>query len=178
MKNNHISAIIKRKGKGRFMKHYSTMILRAALFVAGAVVLALCGGAAWLATAKVDPSSEYHIWAYILLAGTCSASVPCFIALYQSFKLLRYIEADRVFSDLSVKALKIITRAALADFLICTVGGLPFFYVVAQMDDAPGLVLIGLAIAGIAFIIFVFSSVLNRLLQNAIAMKSENDLTI
>ena len=160
------------------MKSYSTVLLRLALFVAGAVVLALCGGAAWLAVVKVDPSSEYYTCAYVLLVGTCSASVPCFIALFQSFQLLRYIETDRAFSDLSVKALRMITRAALADFLICTVGGLPFFYVMAQMDDAPGLVLIGLAIAGIAFIIFVFSSVLNRLLQNAIAMKSENDLTI
>jgi hypothetical protein len=160
------------------LKHYSTAILRLALFVAGAVVLALCGGAAWLAIVKVDPASDYFTWAYVLLVGTGSASVPCFIALFQSYKLLYYIETDRAFSDLSVKALRIITRAALADFLICTIGGLPFFYIIAQMDDAPGLVLIGMAIAGIAFIIFVFASVLNRLLRTAIAMKSENDLTI
>ncbi len=48
----------------------------------------------------------------------------------------------------------------------------------AKKDDAPGLVIIGMAIAGVAFIIFVFASVLNRLLQDVIAMKTENDLTI
>ncbi len=159
------------------MRNYSTMILRLAIFIAGAIVLAICGGAAWLAI-KTDPSSEYHIISYILLIGTCTAAIPCFIALYQSYKLLGYIDTDRTFSELSLKALKIIKYSALVEFFICALGGLPFFYVLAKKEDAPGLVIIGMAIAGIAFIISVFASVLSRLLQEAIAMKSENDLTI
>lgn len=159
------------------MKRYSTLILRLAIFIAAAVVLGLCVGAAWLAV-KVHPASDYFLWARVLLGGTCLAAIPCFIVLYQSFQLLGYIDANRAFSDLSVKALKIITRSALAEFLICTLGGLPFFYIIAELDDAPGLALIGMALAGIAFIIFVFVSVLNRLLQDAIAIKSENELTI
>ena len=159
------------------MKRYSTVILRLAIFIAGAIVLVICGGVAWLAI-KADPSSDYFILSYVLLIGTCLAAIPCFVALYQSYKLLGYIDTDRAFSELSVKALKIITRSALVEFFICSLGGLPFFYIVAEMDDAPGLVLIGMAIAGVAFVIFVFASVLNRLLQDAIAMKSENDLTI
>ncbi|KXG76935.1 DUF2975 domain-containing protein [Thermotalea metallivorans] len=159
------------------MRSYSTMILRLAIFIAGAIVLAICSGAAWLAI-KTDPTSEYYILSYVLLIGTCTAAIPCFVALYQSYKLLGYIDTDRAFSELSVKALKIIKRSALIEFFICTLGGLPFFYILAEKDDAPGLVFIGLAIAGVAFVIFVFASVLNRLLQDAIVMKSENDLTI
>ena len=153
------------------------MILRLAIIIAGMVVLAICSGAAWQAI-KINPSSDYFVLSYVLLASTCLAAVPCYIALYQSYKLLGYIDAGSVFSDLSVKALKFITRSAFAEFIICTLGGLPFFYVVAKKDDAPGLVIIGMAIAGVAFIIFVFASVLNRLLQDVIAMKTENDLTI
>jgi len=159
------------------MKKISTMILRLAIFVAGAIVLAICGVAAWLAI-KTNPSSEFYTLSYIFLIGTCSAAIPCFIALYQSYKLLSYIDTGRAFSELSVKALKIITRSAFVEFLICTLGGLPFFYAVAEKDDAPGLIIIGMAIAGVAFIISVFASVLNRLLQEAIVIKSENDLTI
>lgn len=159
------------------MRSYSTMILRLAIFVAGAVVLAICGGAAWLAI-KTDPSSEYHILSYILLAGTCAAAVPCYIALYQSYMLLVYIDTDRAFSELSMKALKIIARSALVEFFIYAFAGLPFFYVVAEKDDAPGLILIGMTIAGIAFVVSVFASVLCRLLQDAIVMKTENELTI
>lgn len=160
------------------MKRCSTMILRLAVFIAGAIVLALCGVAAWQAMTEVNPASAYFIWSYVFLVGTCLAAIPFFIALYQSYKLLGYIDANRAFSELSVKALKMITRSALADFIICTVGGLPFFYAVTDLEDAPGLMLIGMGIAGVAFVIFVFASVLNRLLQDAIAMKAENDLTV
>jgi len=160
------------------MRRCSTIILRLAIFIAGAIVLTFCGGTAWLAFVKTDPSSDYFVLACVLLGGTCLAAIPCFIALYQSYKLLVYIDTNRAFSELSVKALRIITRSAFADFLICTLGGLPFFYVLAEKEDAPGLVILGMAIAGIAFVIFVFASVLNRLLQDAVAMKSEIDLTV
>ncbi|HHY82777.1 MAG TPA: DUF2975 domain-containing protein [Clostridiales bacterium] len=75
-------------------------------------------------------------------------------------------------------AFYVIMKSVFAEFLICTLGGLPFFYIVAEKDDAPGLIIIGMTIAGIAFVIFVFASVLNRLLQDVIAIKTENDLTI
>lgn len=157
------------------MERYSTAILRFAIFIAGAVVLAMCSGALWLAM-KVN--SAYVALSYVFLIGTCFTAIPFFIALYQSHKLLGYIDTDRVFSELSVNALKIIMRSAFIEFLICSLGGLPFFYIVAKKDDAPGLVIIGMMIAGVAFVIFVFASVLNRVLQDAIAIKSENDLTI
>jgi len=83
------------------------MILRLAIIIAGMVVLAICSGAAWQAI-KINPSSDYFVLSYVLLAGTCLAAVPCYIALYQSYKLLGYIDAGSVFSDLSVKALKFI----------------------------------------------------------------------
>jgi hypothetical protein len=43
--------------KAIFMRCYSTIVLRLAIFIAGAIVLAICGGAAWLAI-KTGPSSE------------------------------------------------------------------------------------------------------------------------
>jgi len=159
------------------MERFSTTILRLAIFIAGAIVLTICGGTALLAV-KTNPSSGYLTLSYVLFAGTCLAAIPFYIALYQSYKLLNLIDTDCAFSELSVKALKIITRSALLEFIICTLGGLPFFYALAEKDDAPGLIIIGMGIAGVAFIIFVFASVLNRLLQKAIEIKSENDLTI
>jgi hypothetical protein len=162
---------------GDFMRNYSTLILRLAIFAAGAIVIAILSGAAWLAI-TTEPFSVYYILSYILLAGTCLAAIPCFIALYQSYKLLGYIDTGRAFTELSVKALRIITYSAFVEFLICTLGGLPFCYVVAEIDDAPGFIIIGMVIAGVAFIISVFASVLNRLIQDAITIKSENDLTI
>lgn len=159
------------------MKRYSTTILRLAIFIGVVIVISICTGVAWMAI-KTDSSSNYYILSYVLFAGTCVAVIPCFIALYQSYKLLGYIDTGRAFSELSVKALNIIMYSALVEFFICIFGGLPFFYIVAEIDDAPGLIFVGMAIAGASFVIFVFASILNKLLQDAIAMKSENDLTI
>lgn len=159
------------------MKKYSTALLRCAIYIAAIIILALCGIAAWMLV-EAEPTSKYYILKIVFFIGTCVASIPFYTALYQSFKLLRYIDTGHAFSSYSVKALNLITRSALAEFLICTLGGLPFFYVLVEIDDAPGLLIIGMALAGFSFVIFVFASVLNMLLQDAIDIKSENDLTI
>lgn len=55
---------------------------------------------------------------------------------------------------------------------------LPFLYLMADQDDAPGIVAIGLVITFGSIVIAVFAAVLQKLLQNAIDIKSENDLTV
>jgi hypothetical protein len=49
---------------------------------------------------------------------------------------------------------------------------------VAERDDAPGIILIGLVIIFASMVIGVFAAVLQKLLTNAIEIKSENDLTV
>ena len=78
---------------------------------------------------------------------------------------------------MSVKALKNIKKCAI------TISGLylvilPFVFIVAELDDAPGLVLLGMVIIFASMVIAVFAAVLQRLLQEAIDIKSENDLTV
>jgi hypothetical protein len=156
----------------------STTILRCAVFVAGAAVLAMCGGVTWEAVAESHVPPGYPFFPYFMLAVVCACAAPFFVALYQAHKLLGYIDTNRAFSELSVRALRIITHCAVVVFAVCVVGGLPFFYILSQIEDAPGVMIVGLAIAGGAFVIAMFASVLNRLLREAIAVKSENDLTI
>jgi hypothetical protein len=55
---------------------------------------------------------------------------------------------------------------------------MPFLIGIAQEDDAPGLAALGLVIVFAAFAIALFAAVLQKLLQEAIAIKSENELTI
>lgn len=56
--------------------------------------------------------------------------------------------------------------------------GLPLFYLLAERDDAPGVILIGMAVIFAAMVIAVFAAVLQKLLKEAIDIKSENDLTV
>ncbi|HMM06657.1 MAG TPA: DUF2975 domain-containing protein [Clostridiales bacterium] len=159
------------------MKRCSTIVLRCAVVFAGITMLVICGVIAWIAFFENRPS-PYHI-EYIGLIGTYAAAIPYFIALYQAMKLLGYIDANCAFSELSVKSLAMIERCAIVVFMITTVGGLPFFYTLVHLDgDTPGFMLIGIVISGSAFLIAVFTSLLKRLLQDAIDVKSENDLTI
>ncbi|MFB4475532.1 DUF2975 domain-containing protein, partial [Oceanobacillus caeni] len=114
---------------------------------------------------------------YPIVIGICISVIPYFIALYQSFKLLSYIDKSQAFSELSVKALKNIKFCAM------TISGLyvvmlPFVYVVAELDDAPGLIIIGMVPIFASLVIAVFAAVLQKLLKEAIDIKSENDLTV
>ena len=100
-----------------------------------------------------------------------------YFALYQAFKLLSYIDKNKAFSELSVKALKNIKYCAITISILYVVV-MPFVYLVAETDDAPGLIVIGMVIIFASMVIAVFAAVLQRLLKEAIDIKSENDLTV
>lgn len=106
-----------------------------------------------------------------------ATAIPYYFALYQTFKLLNYIDKNNAFSELSVQALKNIKYSALA-ISVLYVLGMPLFYLVAERDDAPGIIIIGMIMIFASMVIAVFAAVLQRLLKDAIDIKSENDLTV
>ena len=56
--------------------------------------------------------------------------------------------------------------------------GMPILIQIADADDAPGAVGFGMLFAAAPVVVSVFAAVLQKLLQNAIDIKSENDLTV
>jgi len=158
------------------MKRGSTIFLKIAVFLIGAPVLALgIFGLTWLANNPASP--DYDQILYPIVIGMYISVIPFFFALYQAFKLLSYIDKNQAFSELSVKALQKIKFCAM------TISGLyvlilPFVFLVAELDDAPGLVIIGMVPIFASMVIAVFAAVLQRLLQEAIDIKSENDLMV
>jgi hypothetical protein len=153
-----------------------TLFLKVAVILIGIPILGLCIlGLPWLANNPVNP--DYAHILYPILIGMYVSVIPFFVALYQAFKLLSYIDKNQAFSELSVKALKNIKFCAM------TISGLyvvimPFVYLVADLDDAPGLIIIGMVPIFASLVIAVFAAVLQRLLQEAIDIKSENDLIV
>ncbi|MCM3400042.1 DUF2975 domain-containing protein [Oceanobacillus profundus] len=158
------------------MKYGSTLFLKLALFLIGTPVLALSiFGVYWLVNNPANP--EYDHILYPIIIGMYVSVIPFFFALYEAFKLLSYIDKNQAFSKLSVVALKKIKWCAI------TISGLyvliiPFVYIVAELDDAPGLIIIGMVPIFASMVIAVFAAVLQRLLEEAIHIKSENDLTV
>ena len=154
------------------MNRTSTLFLRASFILMGLFVLALCIFALpedW----NTKGAEEFRP----ILLGMYISAVPFFAALYQGLKLLHYVDTNKAFSELSVKALRNIKIHAFIIGGIYTIG-LPYLYMIAQGADAPGVLAIGLIIVGTSFSISGFVGLLQKLLQNAIAIKSENDLTV
>lgn len=158
------------------MKSYSTIFLKIAVILIGIPVLALGAfGLYWLANNPVNP--DYAHILYPIVIGIYVSAIPFFVALYQALRLLSYIDKNKAFSQISVKALKNIKRCAIIISAVYVVI-MPFVYFVAEKDDAPGLIIIGMAPIFTSMVIAVFAAVLQRLLQDAIEIKSENDLTV
>jgi len=160
------------------MKRGSTFFLRAAVAAVGIVIAALCAfalPAAWIGVAKEYDDITYAL--YGLIVAMYVAAIPFFIALYQALRLLDYIDKSKAFSLLSVKALKRIAYCGVAVAIVYA-ASMPLFYIWAENDDAPGLIVIGMAFVGASLTVAVFAAVLQRLLKEAIAIKSENDLTV
>ncbi len=160
------------------MKRGSTIFLKIAVFLIGTPVLALCiFGLPMLAKEAAEGNSEFAYVLYGILIVMYVSAIPFFVALYQAFKLLSYIDKNKAFSEISVKALKNIKYCAITISGLYVVG-MPFFYIFAELDDAPGIILIGMLFIFAPMVIAVFAAVLQRLLQEAIDIKSENDLIV
>jgi hypothetical protein len=155
-----------------------TLFLKIAVVLMGLPVLALC---VFLLPeiaeffAELNPKLAYL--QYPFLIGMYLAAIPFFFALYQAFKLLGYIDKNIAFSELSVKALKNIKYCAFTISALYVVF-MPLLYLMAEVDDAPGILLIGMVIIFGCMVVSVFAAVLQKLLKNAIDIKSENDLTV
>lgn len=164
--------------EGFRMKQGTTLFLRAAVVLIGLPVLAICiflvPGIGNFAAALYP---ELPLIKTLVFIDLYAAAIPFYVALYQAFKLLSYIDGNQAFSELSVTALKKIKICAIAISGVYTLG-LPLFYLLAERDDAPGIIVIGMVLIFASLVIGVFAAVLQRLLKEAIDIKSENDLTV
>jgi hypothetical protein len=155
-----------------------TLFLKLTVVLMGIPVLALCiflvPELSKLAAQLLPKFEAIRILVSIVFYAS---AIPFYFALYQAFKLLRYIDKNEAFSEISVNALRKIKFSAITISTLHLLV-LPLFFLFAEMDDAPGVVIVGLIIPFASMVIAIFAAVLQKLLKNAIDIKSENDLTI
>jgi hypothetical protein len=159
------------------MKKGSTLFLRGVLAIMGLILLALCIFAfpyVGNGIATEFPAVSYLKYAILT---PYAAAIPFFFAIYQSWKLLNLIDRNKAFSELSVKALRVIKYCGVAMSFVFF-ASYPFAFGIAQADDAPGLILMWAMVIGAPLVISVFAALLQKLLQSAIEMKAENELTV
>lgn len=160
------------------MERGTTLFLKAAVILIGLLVFALCLFVVpEIASYAATLYSGLSILGILVFADLYATAIPFYFALYQAFMLLCYMDKNQAFSELSVRALKHIKSCAL---LICIlyVAGMPLFFLMADADDAPGIMMIGLLMAFASLVIAVFAAILHRLFKEALDIKTENDLTV
>jgi DUF2975 family protein len=157
------------------MKRGSTIFLQVVIVLLGVGVLALLlwephvegvNAHATLFEMYFDPFIAY---AYV-------GSIPFFVGLYQAFKLLGYIRRNEIFSQRSVRALRTIKYCALA--IIGFVAVSVIFMIGGDRDDRPGGTFMRILITFPSIVVATAAAVSERILQNAVDIKSENDLTV
>jgi hypothetical protein len=158
------------------MKRSSTLFLQFILVVLGIGTLALLLWEPHTEGVNVGASFfEVYLDPFIVLVYV--GSIAFFVGLYNAFKVLGYVRSDTVFSPEGIRALNTIKYSAL------TIIG---FVVVEEIwimlshgdDDAAGAIAMGFFITIGSIIVATAAAVLERMLQSAVDMKSENDLTV
>lgn len=160
-----------------FMKRASTIFLQALIVLIGISTLAFLirlplteGRAANLDLLSIY-SDPFILYGY-------SASIFFFVGLYQAFKLLGYIGLNKVFSSNSIETLKKIKYCAIALGILIVAAGLYIKNFHHKDDDPAGFLAICIVTTFACFVVATAATIFKQKLQNAIDMKSENDLTI
>jgi len=161
------------------MKKSSTIFLQVVVVLIGIGTLALMLWEPHLEGRNVNATLFAIYFKDPFLAYVYTASLPFFIALYQAFKLLGYAGQNNVFSEVAVKALRTIKYCAFITAGAIVVADI--YLVIASRsnnEDAAGAVMLGIITTFASVVIGTAAAVFERVLQNAVDIKSENDLTV
>jgi hypothetical protein len=158
------------------LKQGSTLFLKIVISLIGTVTFA---GLIWFpqTEGRAADLDLVSIYADPLIIYTFIGSIPFFVALSQGFKLLGHVDHNRVFSPSAVKAVRNIKYCAIATAGLIVLG-LLFIRFFASGEDAAGPTALGMVTTFASIVIATGAAVFQRLLQNAVDLKSENDLTV
>lgn len=159
------------------MKRSSAIFLQLVIVLIGLVALAIMIRVPLTEGAAVNKDLFSIYFNPFIMCGYL-ASIPFFVALYQGVKLLYYIGQNNVFSLNSVKALRTIKYCAIILSALIVMAALYILRTHDKNDDPAGFIFMCIVTTFISIVVAVAAAVFERVLQNAVDLKSENDLTV
>lgn len=159
------------------MKKMSTRFLQVVIVLIGLVALALLIGFP-LTEGRAAHLDWFSIYTDPFILYGYAASIAFFVALYKAFRLLGYIGQNRVFSPSSVGTLKSIKYCAIVLSVLIATAGLYIKVSHNSKDDPAGFLALCIVTAFVSIVVATAAAVFEKILQKALDMKSENDLTI
>lgn len=173
-----LAAIIRENAttvKRAIMNRGSTLFLRLVISLIAIAALAVCIFPLPRMIAKEAAKTPDTAWQiYLFLAGAYVQAALVLFGLYQAFKLLCYIDANRGFSELSVRALRHIKNSALIVGLLM-VTGIAWILILSAGtgEDSAGPVMIGLIGTFASSVVAAAAAVLRTQVQKVIDTKKE-----
>ena len=158
------------------MKKGSTIFLQVVIVLIGIGALALLLWEPQIEGANAH-ATLFEIYFNPFIALVYIGSIPFFVALYQAVKVLGYAGQNKVFSQTAVNALRTIKYCAIAIIGFVVVEEI-FIMLSHGSDDPAGGVFMGILITFGSIVIATAPAMFERILQNAVDIKSENDLTV
>jgi hypothetical protein len=159
------------------MKKASTTFLQAVIVLIGIVALILMLRLP-LTEGRAANLDLFSIYADPLILYVYASSIAFFMALYKAFKLLGYVGQNRVFSSDAVSALRSIKYCAIGLAIMIVGAGIFVSITHPKDDDAAGFLSLCIITTFITIVVATAAAIFEKILQNAIDLKSENDLTI
>lgn len=121
-------------------------------------------------------ATSFQMYFNLFVMYAFIGSIPFFAALYHAFKVLGYIRQNKTFSQATVNSLRTIKYCAL--ILIGFVALSVIFMIGGDREDRPAGLFMRILVSFPSIIVATVAALSERILQNAVDMKSENDLTV
>jgi hypothetical protein len=157
------------------MNRGSTIFLRVVISLIAMAALAVCIFPLPRMVGQEAAKTPDTAWlVYLFLVGAYIMAILFFVALYQAFKLLTYVDGNKAFSELSAGALGSIKYCAMT-INILMVGGIAALMALSfgKGEDIAGLVAMGLLVTFASSVVAAIAAVLQKQVRKAIDIKSE-----
>lgn len=158
------------------MKKSSTLFLKVIILL---VAIGTVSGLIWFPQTEGRAANLDLVSIYLdpFILYVYLASIPFFVGLFQTIKLLNLIDGNKAFSQEAVNTLRIMKFASI--ILIGLIVLAEFYlHIFVKGEDIAGPTMLGI-FASLAFgVIATAISIFQKIFQKAIDLKSENDLTV
>jgi hypothetical protein len=159
------------------MKRISIIFLQAVILLIGIVALTIMIRFP-MTEGRAKNLDLFSIYFDPFILYGYASSIAFFVALYKAFKLLGYIGQNKLFSPNSVRTLRSIKYCAIILSILIVTAGLYIRIFHNKEDDPAGFLAMCIVTTFISIAVATAVAVFEKILQNAVDMKTENDLTI
>lgn len=159
------------------MKKASTIFLQVVVVLIGLGTLALLLWEPHIEGRNTHATNLQIYFSDPFLAYAYTAFICFFVALYKAFQILGYVRQNKSFSQATVNAFRTIKYCALI-FIGFVVAAEAYLVIIRPEDDIAGGVAIGLLLIFTTVVTATAAALFENLLQKAVDIKSENDLTV